>query len=124
MRASWRRQKRRVERLAADVEDLVAREQQSRTMLKNWSRTYGTRYQTIFWAGVTGFVFLSRRRRKDEAERRNLFVELGLAAWVVQRWRKLPGRVEASVDRARQQLRTVERSRGAAGSPMPDAADP
>lgn len=124
MSSSWRQHKRRVERLAADVEHLAAQEKQSRTKLKSWSRVYGTRYQTVFWAGVTGFVFLSRRRGKDKAERRNLFVELGLAAWVVRRWRKLPSRVEASVDRARQQLHAAERPRPAAGPSMPDAAGP
>jgi hypothetical protein len=115
MGLSWRQQKRRVERLSAAVEDLVAQERQSRSMLRSWSRAYATRYETIFWAGVTGFVFLSRRRGGDEAPRHNLLVELGLAAWVVQRWRKLPGRVEASIDRARQQLRAAERPRTPAG---------
>ncbi len=123
MSSSWRQQKRRVERLTADLEGMVAHERQCRTRLKGWSRVHATRYETMFWAGVTGFVFLSRRRGKGETERRNLFVELGLAAWVVQRWRKLPSRVEASVDRAREQLRAAERPRQSAGDSRTGAVE-
>jgi hypothetical protein len=107
MSFSWLRQKRKVERLTARVEGLVAEERDRRSMLTSWTRAYVTRYETVFWAGITGFVFLSRRRQEDKDDRRNLFVELGLAAWAVQRWRKLPQRVEASLDRAREQLRTA-----------------
>ena len=107
MSSSWGKQKRRVEQLTATVEGLVEEEHKRREVLKSWSRAYATRYETVFWAGVTGFVFLSRRRHEDKANRPNLLVELGLATWAVQRWRKLPGRVEASLDRARQELRAA-----------------
>jgi hypothetical protein len=107
MSSSWRQQKRHVEQLTATVEGLVKKEHRQREMLKSWSKAYATRYETVFWAGITGFVFLSRRRKKDKTDRANLLVELGIATWAVQRWRKLPGRVEASLDRARQELRAA-----------------
>jgi hypothetical protein len=107
MSSSWRQQKRHVEQLTATVEGLVKKEHLQREMLKSWSKAYATRYETVFWAGITGFVFLSRRRKKDKTDRANLLVELGIATWAVQRWRKLPGRVEASLDRARQELRAA-----------------
>lgn len=84
-------------------------------MIGTWSRRFTMRYRTVFWASVTGFVFLSRRRREGEQDRHNVLVDLGLAAWVVQRWRKLPTRVEAGIDRAREQLR-------ASGHPRPAPA--
>ena len=113
MSSSWRQQKRHVEQLTATVEGLVNEEHQRREMLKSWSKAYATRYETVFWAGITGFVFLSRRGKEDKTDRPNLLVELGLATWAVQRWRKLPGRVEASLDRARQELRAAGGSRPA-----------
>ena len=109
---SWLAQKRRVERLTARVEDLVEKERRRRSMIGTRGRRLKLRYGTVFWAGVTGFVFLSRRRRAGEHERHNLVVDLGLAAWVVRRWRRLPDRVEAGIDRARGQLRS-------AGHPRP-----
>jgi Txe/YoeB family toxin of Txe-Axe toxin-antitoxin module len=113
---SWLAQKRRVERLTARVEDLVEEERRRRSMIGTWSRRFTMRYRTVFWAGVTGFVFLSRRRREGENDRHNVLVDLGLAAWVVRRWRKLPTRVEAGIDRAREQLR-------ASGHPRPAPAN-
>ncbi len=124
MSFSWLEQKRRVERLTATVEDLVREEHERRAMLKTWGRAYATRYETVFWAGVTGFVFLSRRWRENSEERHSLLVELGLAAWVVQRWRHLPRRVEASLDRAREQLRAARRPRTASGAGRAEATGP
>ena len=121
MSFSWRQQKRHVEQLAATVEALVEDEHQRRGMLKSWSKAYATRYETVFWAGITGFVFLSRRRQEDKTNRPNILVELGLATWAVQRWRKLPGRVEASLERARQELRGAGHSRRTAGAAITGA---
>ncbi len=123
MSFSWRQQKRRVERLTATVERLADEEQHSREMLKTWSRAYATRYETVFWAGITGFVFLSRRRQEDKTNRPNMLVELGLATWAVQRWRKLPGRVEATLDRARQELRAAGHSQRASAPAGADAGE-
>ncbi len=123
MSSSWRQQKRHVEQLTATVEGLVKKEHRQREMLKSWSKAYATRYETVFWAGITGFVFLSRRRKKDKTERANLLVELGIATWAVQRWRKLPGRVEASLERARQELRAAGGSQRATEQAGTDAGE-
>jgi hypothetical protein len=85
-------------------------------MIGTWRRSFKARYATVFWAGVTGFVFLSRRRRKDGRDRHGALVELGLAAWAVRRWRRLPDRVEAGIDRAREQLHSAGHPRPAAGA--------
>ena len=114
MNLNWREHKRRVESLAAQAEEASRRERRSRAHLAGELRVRATRGETLLWAGVIGFVFFYRRRHEDAEARRSFPVEIGLAAWAVQRWRTLPRRVEASIDRAREQLRASDRARAAA----------
>ncbi len=121
MSLNWFRDRRRVAELQQRLRQYEEEQHVTVQLMKEWGRTYASRYQTLFWVGVTGYVFMSRRRHEDEDARRNVLVELGLAAWAVQRWRHIPERVANRLDRARAELHEFAHPEAAAAAGATEA---
>ncbi|MGA9575365.1 MAG: hypothetical protein WBS20_15600 [Lysobacterales bacterium] len=118
MIASWRRQRRRVNRLYGRVVSSTRNETGRRQALKAWTTNSLFRFQTALWVSVAGAIWMSRRKNKDEDERGNQVAEILTSLWIMQRWRRLASRASDMLtpDLSRQDTH----QRFLAGSPSND----
>lgn len=97
MTKSWKEQRARVSILAARARIRKRKERAQRQYLKSLATARFAQVETLFWVGVTGSLWISRRTKKSKEKRGNFIVEIFATFLIVQRWRQLQKRVASAL---------------------------
>ena len=101
MSNSWKAQRQRVQALATTVRERQLFEAQQRHELKAWTKAKFAQVESMFWVGVTGAIWMNRRKKIDKDDRHNPLLEIAIAAWVMHRYKRIPERIGDAIEEAR-----------------------